>query len=113
MNVGAVQSYSAGVTVTHGYFASNSLIWRFSASTASWVAPGRSAPTVMVTGWWPASGSLGAAVAGAVDATAAVDGAATDGAGLLAEDPQADTTITVMAAATAASPATTRASCPT
>ena len=42
VNVGAVQLYSSGLTVIQGYFASNSLICRLSASTASWVAPGRS-----------------------------------------------------------------------
>src|SRR6185295_11542803 len=52
VNVGAVQLYSSGCTVIHGYFASNSEIWRFSASTASWVAPGRRTPTLMVTGAW-------------------------------------------------------------
>src|SRR4249920_1871166 len=50
VKVGAVQLYSKGFTVIHGYLASNWLIWRFSASTASWVAPGRRTPTVMVTG---------------------------------------------------------------
>src|ERR1035437_6601585 len=52
VNVGAVQLYSMGSTVTHGYLASNSLIWRFSASVASSVAPGRSTPSEMVTGLW-------------------------------------------------------------
>src|SRR6185295_249575 len=57
VNVGAVQLYSSGWTVIHGYFASNSEIWRFSASTASWVAPGRRTPTLMGTGAWaPADG---------------------------------------------------------
>src|SRR4249919_726593 len=50
VNVGAVQLYSSGLTVIHGYLVSNSLICRFSASTASWVAPGRSTPTEIVTG---------------------------------------------------------------
>ena len=58
MNVGAVQLYSSGSTVIQGYLASNSLIWRLSASTASWVAPGRSTPTVIVTGF--VSAALGA-----------------------------------------------------
>src|SRR6266850_6278174 len=49
VNVGAVQLYSSGWTVIQGYLASNSEIWRFSASTASWVAPGRRTPTVIVT----------------------------------------------------------------
>ena len=58
VKVGAVQLYSSGSTVIHGYFASNSLIWRFSASTAAWVAPGRRTPTVMVTCSFPAFGSV-------------------------------------------------------
>src|SRR6478672_7892033 len=75
VNVGAVQLYSAGWTLTHGYLASNSLIWSISASTASWVAPGRRAPTVMLVGLWPAAGSTladGAVVAAAAEAGAVV-----------------------------------------
>src|SRR6266487_4101889 len=49
VKVGAVQLYSLDSTVIQGYLASNSLIWRFSASAASWVAPGRRAPTEIVT----------------------------------------------------------------
>src|SRR4029453_13479184 len=49
VNVGAVQLYSSGWTVIQGYLASNSLICRFRASTASWVAPGRRTPTKIVT----------------------------------------------------------------
>src|ERR1700740_509942 len=52
VNVGAVQLYSSGWTVIHGYFVSNSEVCRFSAATASWVAPGRRTPTLMVTGAW-------------------------------------------------------------
>ena len=40
MKVGAVQLYSWDSTVIQGYFAWNSLTCRFSASTASCVAPG-------------------------------------------------------------------------
>ena len=47
VNVGAVQLYSSGSTLIQGYFASNSLICRLRASTASWVAPGRRTPTVI------------------------------------------------------------------
>ena len=43
--------------VIQGYLASNSLICRFSASTAAWVAPGRRTPTVMVTGSCSAAGA--------------------------------------------------------
>ena len=52
VKVGAVQLYSSGSTVIQGYLASNSLICSFSASTASWVAPGRRTPTMIVTGSW-------------------------------------------------------------
>jgi hypothetical protein len=41
VNVGAVQLYSSGFTVIHGYFAWNSLICSNSASAAAWVTPGR------------------------------------------------------------------------
>src|SRR4029077_12610897 len=61
VKVGAVQSYSFGLTVIQGYLASNSLICRFSASTASWVAPGRRAPTEIVTGSCAAAGDARAA----------------------------------------------------
>src|SRR5262245_44053135 len=67
VNVGAVQLYSSGSTVIQGYFASNWPICSYSASTASWVTPGRRAPTTIVTGSW-------ASWLGAADA--AVDGAA-------------------------------------
>src|SRR6476661_6031722 len=58
VKVGAVQLYSSGWTVIHGYFASNSEICRFSASTASCLAPGRSTPTLIVTGAWAAADGL-------------------------------------------------------
>src|SRR4051794_32992853 len=70
VNVGAVQLYSSDWIVIQGYFAWNSLIWRFSASAASWVAPGRRTPTVIVTGLCSATADgeapLGAWLAGAV-----------------------------------------------
>src|ERR1700754_4188975 len=90
--VGAVQLYSSGSTVIHGYFASNSLIWRFSASTAAWVAPGRRTPTVMVTSSFPAFGSaLGAT---APDEAAGVLAGALD----VVEEPHAATSIATVAA---------------
>src|SRR4051812_2451923 len=58
VKVGAVQLYSSGWTVIHGYLPSNSEICRFSASTASCVAPGRRTPTLMVTGAWAAALAL-------------------------------------------------------
>ena len=87
VKLGAVQLYSVGLTVIQGYLASNSLICRFSASTASWVAPGRSTPTEMVTGSCSAAGEplasvLAAGVAGATDA-------ADDGDGVAVVEPQA------------------------
>ncbi len=56
VKVGAVQLYSLDSTVIHGYLALNSVICRLSASTASWVAPGRRTPTEMVTGLWDGAG---------------------------------------------------------
>ena len=52
VNVGAVQLYSSGSIVIQGYLAWNWPICSYSASTASWVTPGRSAPTTIVTGSW-------------------------------------------------------------
>src|SRR5712691_2065363 len=72
VKVGAVQLYSCDSTVIQGYFASNSLIWRLSASAASCVAPGRRTPAEIVTGFW--SALLGAAE-GFVLATALASGA--------------------------------------
>src|SRR6478752_3481575 len=60
VNVGAVQLYSSGWTVIQGYLSSNSLICRFSASTASWVAPGRRTPTVIATASCDAAGAADA-----------------------------------------------------
>src|SRR6476661_3197508 len=95
VNVGAVQLYSSGWTVIQGYLASNSEICRFSASTASCVAPGRSTPAEIVTG------AL-AAVLGAGAADDVVGGAdAVDGDGL-ADELQADTRSAVTAAKTKA-----------
>ena len=92
VKVEAVQLYSSGSTVTHGYLASNSLIWRFSASVASCVAPGRSTPTEMVTGLW-------VAVAGAALAPATgVPTLSTLGAGVLVVE-QAPTVTIVNATA--------------
>src|SRR5690349_2623978 len=71
VNVGAVQLYSSGWTVIQGYLSSNSLICRFSASTASWVAPGRRTPTLIVTASCDAAGAADAVpalAAGAADA---------------------------------------------
>src|SRR5258706_5936229 len=70
VNVAAVQLYSSGTTVIEGYSAWTSLIWRFRASTASWRAPGRNTPTVIVTGLWSAAGAalLAALAAGALEA---------------------------------------------
>src|SRR6476469_9192916 len=93
VKVGAVQSYSAGFTVIHGYLASNSLIWRFSASTASWVAPGRRTPTVMVTGSCAA-----AADALAAGAVLVAGGVLAAGEGVVVVPPQATTIIAVIAA---------------
>ena len=82
VKVGAVQLYSSGSTLIHGYFASNSLIWRFSASTAAWVAPGRRTPTVIVTSSFPAFGSV-------LGATAPEEAAGALAGGLdVVEDPQ-------------------------
>src|SRR5258706_2917252 len=87
VNVGAVQLYSAGFTVIHGYLATNSLIWRFSASTASWVAPGRRTPTEMVTG------SCAAAEALAAGAVLAAGGVLAAGELVAVVPPQATTII--------------------
>src|SRR6476646_9429483 len=92
VNVGAVQLYSSGWTVIHGYLASNSEICRFSASTASCVAPGRRTPAEMVTGAWAAALGL----AGAADVVAGGAEAA-DGDGV-ADEPQAATRSAVTAA---------------
>src|SRR5260221_9677109 len=74
VKVGAVQLYSCDSAVIQGYLASNSLIWRFRASAASWVAPGRRTPTVMVTDFWsPPLGGADAAVLAAGLASAAVE----------------------------------------
>src|SRR5258708_5878197 len=84
VNVGAVQLYSSGWTVIQGDFASNWEICRFSASTASWVAPGGSTPTEIGTGAWAAALGL----AGAVDDAGGAEGVEGDG---LADEPQAAT----------------------
>src|SRR6476646_9505574 len=97
VKVGAVQLYSAGFTVIHGYLASNSLIWRFSASTASWVAPGRRTPTVMATGSWAA-----AADALAAGAVLAAGGVLAAGELVVVVLLQATTIIAAIAARTAA-----------
>ena len=73
VKVGAVQLYSWGSTVTHGYLASNSEIWRFSASVASCVAPGRSTPTEIVTGLWLSAVAVLAGVAALVGVVVAPD----------------------------------------
>src|SRR6476646_11141342 len=93
VKVVAVQLYSSGWTVIHGYFASNSEIWRFSASTASWVAPGRRTPTVIVTGSCAA-----AADALAAGAELAAGGVLAAGDGLLVVPLQAAKIIVVMTA---------------
>ena len=71
VNVGAVQLYSSGSTVIQGYFAWNSPICSYSASTASWVTPGRRAPTTIVTGSCSAAW-LGASVAAVLGAAVRV-----------------------------------------
>ncbi len=86
VNVGAVQLYSSGSTVIHGYLSWNWPICSYSASTASWVTPGRRAPTTIVTG--SRSATLGAA-------EAPVLGAA-DGAVLGVAPPQAASTVAVL-----------------
>src|SRR4029453_7505124 len=69
VNVGAVQLYSSGSTVIQEYLSSNWPICSYRASTASWVTPGRRAPTVMVTGsCWAAGEPLAATVAAAAGA---------------------------------------------
>ena len=64
VNVGAVQLYSSGSTVIQGYLSSNWPICSYSASTASWVTPGRRAPTTIVTGSCSAAGGRAGAGAG-------------------------------------------------
>src|SRR5690348_15483468 len=77
VKVGAVQLYSSGLTVIQGYLASNSLICSHRASAASWVTPGRRAPTVMVTGsCWAACDAGAPALAAGVEAVADGDGLA-------------------------------------
>src|SRR6476619_4708143 len=93
VKVGASQLYSSGSTVVQGYLASNSLICSNRASAASWVTPGRSAPTVIVTGSCSATGD--ALAAGASLAGALVAGAA-DGAVLAGVLPQAATMVAVV-----------------
>src|SRR6478609_7740054 len=98
VNVGAVQLYSSGSTVIQGYLASNSLICSNSASAAAWLRPGRSAPTVIVTGSCSATGD--ALATGAWLAGALVAGAA-DGAVLAGVPPQAATMVAVVTASAA------------
>src|SRR6188474_67408 len=77
VNVGAVQLYSSGSIVIHGYLSWNWPICSYSASTASWVTPGL--------------GAAEAAVLGAADAAAL-------GAVLAVVPPQAASTVAVMTA---------------